>query len=758
MTDFRLRIDGRRLRDKHNREVTLRGINVAGDCKLPYRPDQSSHVKEGFFDGDSVSFVGRPFPLDEAHTHFSRLRKWGMNTIRYVFTWEALEHAGPGKYDEDFIDFTLEVLRLAKSYGFYIFMDPHQDVWSRYTGGSGAPMWTIYACGFDPKKFHVTQAALVHNTWPDPEQFPKMIWATNYYRLAAQTIFTLFFAGKDFAPKAVIDGKNIQDYLQGHFIDACKHLAQRIVDAKDLENDVVFGFESINEPNPGYLVNHDLSTLPAEQNLKRGTAPTAFQAMLTGSGRAVEIDTYEFGGLGPYKSGSELVDPQGESAWLSSDEHDKRYGWKRDPGWKIGECLWAQHGVWDTKKDQLLRKDYFAKHPVSNEDLTHDFFTNNYFMHYYRTYAAAIREAYPDCIMLCEPSPFEIPPKIKGTRDDDKNMIYAAHFYDGITLLTKKWNRYWNVDVFGILRGKYLTPAFAVKVGETAIRNCFKDQLTAMKQEGIDYMGEHPCIFTEIGIPYDMDEKYAYKSGDYTSQTLAMDANHYALEGCGAAGHTLWVYVPSNNHKWGDNWNGEDLSVFSVDDRALPLAPSLKATSFDPNSPSYSESRTSIDDSISKKNIDRTLSVDQMSMSKSSIQSSNEHPTFRAAEAYVRPAPIFTAGDIISYGFDLRSCTFTITINAPKATEQDLPTEIYLPEFHYPQDTTDVEVSGGKWSIMNDTLQETPVQMLKWWHAEGEQKLSVKGIMRRQGRVISPEEAEEGYIEQCRRVVGCTIM
>lgn len=95
------------------------------------------------------------------------------------------------------------------------------------------------------------------------------------------------------------------------------------------------------------------------------------------------------------------------------------------------------------------------------------------------------------------------------------------------------------------MRGKYRSPAFAVKVGESAIRRCFRDQLSYLRQEGVDYMGERPCIFTEIGIPYDMDDKYAYKTGNYTSQTLAMDANHFALEGSGAAGFTLWTYVPS---------------------------------------------------------------------------------------------------------------------------------------------------------------------------------------------------------------------
>ena len=59
----------------------------------------------------------------------------------------------------------------------------------------------------------------------------------------------------------------------------------------------------------------------------------------------------------------------------------------------------------------------------------------------------------------------------------------------------------------------------------------------------MDYMGNHPCIFTEIGIPYDMDDKYAYKTGDYSSQSSAMDANHFALEGCGCNGYALWLYM-----------------------------------------------------------------------------------------------------------------------------------------------------------------------------------------------------------------------
>lgn len=93
------------------------------------------------------------------------------------------------------------------------------------------------------------------------------------------------------------------------------------------------------------------------------------------------------------------------------------------------------------------------------------------------------------------------------------------------------------------MRGRYLSPIFAIKVGETAIRNCMRDQIAAIRKEGLDYMGSHPCVMTEIGVPFDMNDKFAYKTGDYRSQCAAMDANHYAIEGSGINGFTLWVYM-----------------------------------------------------------------------------------------------------------------------------------------------------------------------------------------------------------------------
>ncbi|WEW59921.1 endo-1,4-beta-glucanase [Emydomyces testavorans] len=762
MASLRLCIDGSTFRDAQNREVILRGINIDATAKFPKTPNLPSYIAEGFYDGDNVSFVGRPFALEDAHTHFERLRRWGYNQVRYIFTWEAIEHSGPGKYDEEWIAFTIDMLQILKKFAFYVYMDPHQDVWSRFSGGSGAPMWTVYAAGFDPRNFNVTQAALVQNTYPNPASFPKMIWSTNYTRLVCQTIFTLFWAGRDFAPKAIINGKNIQDFLQDHFIAAVRHLAKRIHEAGGLENEVVIGWESINEPNRGLVGVQNISVIPPEQQLQLGTSPTAFQGMLLGSGRPCEITTWAFGSFGPRQIGRELVDPKGATAWLSA-EHDIKYGWRRDPQWKLGECLWAQHGVWDVATDTLLKKDYFAKDPKTGEKLDYNDFTNQYFLEHYRKYRNAIRSVHEDAILFCQPPVMEVPPSVKGTLDDDPNMVHSIHFYDGLTLMTKHWNRFYNVDVIGVLRGKYLTPAFAVKIGETAIRNCLRDQLHFLRQESLDLMGDHPAILTETGIPYDMDDKHAYKTGDYSSQVSAMDANHFAIEGSGMNGFSLWTYMATNIHEWGDHWNGEDLSIYSLDDLELPTAKSQlnslnqSSTSLDRTSPAFSQSRTdSLSARIEPKNLQQALAKPCISTKATSNPELRNHAGYRAAEAYIRPSPVVIHGSLANYGFDLRNCSFTMSLSSPTATPENAPTVVYLPEFHYPSMHTDVTVSGGKWIIDKQEVGSGIVQHLKWWHAEGDQTIEIRGAKRKAGTIVDIDD-DEAYLEQCKQN-ACILM
>jgi aryl-phospho-beta-D-glucosidase BglC (GH1 family) len=120
--------NGRFFKTDDGRIIMLRGVNLSGSVKQPFSPLLPSHETVGFYEGTNVSFVSRPFPLQEAETHFKRLASWGFNFLRFNVTWEAIEHAGPGIYDEEYIQYVVEILLVAKKHGFRCFIDPHQDV------------------------------------------------------------------------------------------------------------------------------------------------------------------------------------------------------------------------------------------------------------------------------------------------------------------------------------------------------------------------------------------------------------------------------------------------------------------------------------------------------------------------------------------------------------------------------------------------------------------------------------------------------
>lgn len=233
-----------------------------------------------------------------------------------------------------------------------------------------------------------------------------------------------------------------------------------------------------------------------------------------------------------------------------------------------------------------------------------------------------------------------------------------------------------------------------------------------------------------------------------------------------------------NNHKWGDLWNGEDLSIFSLDDALLPLSISslsngLKPTntfnfSVDKTSPNFSQSQATQPNSISPSNISRALSTSPISSTPSDTPAElASKPGFRAAEAFIRPSPIYTAGTLQSSGFDLRNGTFTLSLihkSLPatnSAENNTFPTEIFLPEYHFPSEKIDIQVSSGKWTIGFENWVEGDEgaggsQILRWWHGSGKQNLRVKGVRRQGASTVT--EGEEGYLAQCSQATQCGVM
>ena len=181
-----MRVQGDHWVDEEGRRLILRGANLGGDCKVPVMPDGDTKNKAGFYDRKGVSFVGRPFPLAEADEHFTRLSRWGLTFLRFLTTWEAVEHDGPGLYDEAYLDYLEAVVAKAGEHGISLFIDPHQDVWSRWTGGDGAPIWALEAAGFCPERLNASGAAILNQELGDA--YPRMIWTSNHDRLACATM------------------------------------------------------------------------------------------------------------------------------------------------------------------------------------------------------------------------------------------------------------------------------------------------------------------------------------------------------------------------------------------------------------------------------------------------------------------------------------------------------------------------------------------------------------------------------------------
>ena len=570
--------------------MILRGVNLGGSSKVPASPNGATHISEGFFNHREVSFVGRPFPLAEADEHFSRLRAWGLTFLRFLVSWEAIEHAGPGIYDDDYLDYIRAVIEKAHEYGIQMFIDPHQDVWSRFCGGDGAPGWTMEAVGMDLTKVQPTGAAIIHSQHGDP--FPRMIWPTNAHKLAAATMFALFFGGNELAPETKIEGESAQEFLQHHYIASIRRLASWI---RDLPN--VAGFDTLNEPMYGYMGVHDLDDCCGRPRL--GDFPTPLQAMLAASGQSVEIDVWDYGLRGNYKKSRRILNPTKERLWR--DGYD---------------CVWRQNGVWDLGthgEARLLKPEHF--YAVDGHVIS---VANDYYKPFANRFAREIRAEMPDALIFLETEPSTPPPQWGA--DDAARIVYAPHWYDGVTLMFKNY--------FGFLGADYFTarPIF----GSGGVERSFQAQLARFTEESQTYLGGAPVLIGEIGIPYDMNNKKSFQLGDFSTQAKAMDRSLHAVE-ANLLSATIWNYTADNNNARGDHWNDEDLSIFSRDQQH------------------------------------DTASI---------------HSGGRALGAAVRPYPAATAGQPLRFSFNHRSriCEYEFE-HDPLITE---PTELFIPKFQYP--------------------------------------------------------------------------
>lgn len=116
-----LHVEGNRFVDGAGRTVVLRGVNAAGNSKIPYF---TPFERPGFFD---------PLP------------KLGYDVVRLLFNWEAYEPA-KGQYDASYLDYYATAAKAAGDQGLFVIVDFHQDAFSRASVqgcGDGFPLWAV---------------------------------------------------------------------------------------------------------------------------------------------------------------------------------------------------------------------------------------------------------------------------------------------------------------------------------------------------------------------------------------------------------------------------------------------------------------------------------------------------------------------------------------------------------------------------------------------------------------------------------------
>jgi hypothetical protein len=336
--------------------------------------------------------------------------------------------------------------------------------------------------------------------------------------------------------------------------------------------------------------------------------------MLLGVGIPQDVESWELHLTGPKHVGKQLLNPGKQSAWLPG--HD---------------CVWRQNGVWGLDSSgipKLLRPDYFIQVNGRPVDFNHD-----YLRPFVNRYAAAIREIVPDALIFVETEPNTAMPR--WGEGDAQRIISAPHWYDVLVLYLKNYHPWIGVD--NRVAKTVLTP--------WAVRKSFIEQINCFHQEAIEHMGGVPTLLGEFGIHFDLRQKRAYRTGDFRLQVQALDRSMRLMEDT-LTSCTIWNYTADNDNEHGDQWNDEDLSIFSRDQQKDPA----------------------------------------------DINSGG-----RALEALVRPYARKIAGQPLRMSFDVRRRRFVFEFRHDDAASA--PTEFYIPAYQYPHGYK-VTVSDGSYEIL----------------------------------------------------------
>jgi endoglycosylceramidase len=190
---------GRTLRDGQGRQLLFRGYNAKAKTLFDVTFPDGATPNETFYDFD-----------ERAATRFEQL---GFNVLRLPVSWSGLE-PHPHEYSEAFFSKIQAVLDLAAEHHFYVFIDMHQDAYSKWIGEDGEPLWAITP----------PPTMILHGPSTDARRTTPQVLEAGY---------------SFFEDRKAQDGRA----LQAAYVEAVQEVVRRVAG-----NPVVLGYEAFNEP------------------------------------------------------------------------------------------------------------------------------------------------------------------------------------------------------------------------------------------------------------------------------------------------------------------------------------------------------------------------------------------------------------------------------------------------------------------------------------------------------------------------------
>lgn len=118
--------------DEYGRVRIFHGVNVV--YKLPpFLPNLTHFDPQNSLTDDDLT----------------NLHKWGFNVVRFYTAWMGVNPTSANDVDPNYLAQLSTAVQMMENKGIYALLDCHQDVFSRYFCGEGAPDWITKKLGDD---------------------------------------------------------------------------------------------------------------------------------------------------------------------------------------------------------------------------------------------------------------------------------------------------------------------------------------------------------------------------------------------------------------------------------------------------------------------------------------------------------------------------------------------------------------------------------------------------------------------------------